>query len=179
MSDALTLSADDRAPLAPPLPPQKGFIRLSPLNARRLANFKANRRGYWSFWIFTVVFVLSLFAEFLANDRPVIARYKGELLFPTLIDYPEEKFGGFLAVTDYRDPVIAQEISANGFMIFPPIRFHHRTIQRDLPVPPEPAHRRFACATHLASGGCAMRRDCPKARRNWLQGYRMELARHR
>ena len=169
MSDALTLSADDRAPHAPPLPPQKGFIRLSPLNARRLANFKANRRGYWSFWIFTVVFVLSLFAEFLANDRPVIARYKGEWLFPTLIDYPEEKFGGFLAVTDYRDPVIAQEISANGFMIFPPIRFHHRTIQRDLPVPaPAPPTWRLADAQ---CAGIAQKRGgtgCKDIEWNWL-----------
>ncbi|HUN10959.1 MAG TPA: ABC transporter permease [Rhabdaerophilum sp.] len=121
--------------LAPPLPDKGRFIRLSPLNRRRLDNFKANRRGYWSFWIFAVLFVLSLFAEFIANDRPIIARYKGEWLFPVLVDYPEEKFGGFLAVTDYRAPVIAAEIRAHGFMIFPPIRFHHRTVQRDLPVP--------------------------------------------
>lgn len=120
---------------APPLPDKGRFIRLSPLNRRRLDNFKANRRGYWSFWIFSVLFVLSLFAEFIANDRPIIARYKGEWLFPVLVDYPEEKFGGFLAVTDYRAPVIAAEIRAHGFMIFPPIRFHHRTVQRDLPVP--------------------------------------------
>jgi len=125
----------DVAVLAPPLPDKGRFIRLSPLNRRRLDNFKANRRGYWSFWIFAVLFVLSLFAEFIANDRPIIARYKGEWLFPVLVDYPEEKFGGFLAVTDYRAPVIAAEIRAHGFMIFPPIRFHHRTVQRDLPVP--------------------------------------------
>lgn len=139
MSDAAMLSANDRAPMAPPVPEVKGllgrFIRLSPLNQRRLANFKANRRGYWSFWLFMVLFIVSLFAEFIANDRPVIAQYKGEWLFPALVDYPEEKFGGFLAVTDYRDPVIAEEIKAHGFMIFPPIRFHHRTINRDLPVP--------------------------------------------
>ena len=121
-------------PLPPPLPGGR-WLRLSPLNARRLANFKANRRGYWSFWIFLVLFGLSLFAEFLANDRPLIARYKGEWLFPVVVDYPEEKFGGFLAVTDYRDPEIANEIRANGFLLFPPIRFHHRTIQRDLAVP--------------------------------------------
>ncbi|OYU49673.1 MAG: peptide ABC transporter permease [Rhizobiales bacterium PAR1] len=169
MSDASILSADDRAPLAPPLPPQKGFIRLSPLNARRLANFKANRRGYWSFWIFTVVFILSLFAEFLANDRPILARYKGEWLFPTLVDYPEEKFGGFLAVTDYRDPVIAQEINANGFMVFPPIRFHHRTIQRDLPVPaPAPPTWRLSDAQ---CAGVAQKRGgtgCRDIEWNWL-----------
>ena len=87
---------------------------LSPLNQRRWANFRANRRGYWSLWIFLVLFVLSLFAEFIANDRPILASYKGEILFPTLIDYPEEKFGGFYAVTDYRDPVISDEIKSNG-----------------------------------------------------------------
>lgn len=169
MSDASILSAEDRAPLAPPLPPQKGFIRLSPLNARRLANFKANRRGYLSFWIFTVVFILSLFAEFLANDRPILARYKGEWLFPTLVDYPEEKFGGFLAVTDYRDPVIAQEINANGFMVFPPIRFHHRTIQRELPVPaPAPPTWRLSDAQ---CAGVAQKRGgtgCRDIEWNWL-----------
>ncbi len=91
------------APLAPALPKQ-GWIKLTPINQRRLANFKANRRGYWSFWIFLVIFVLSLFAEFIANDRPIVARYKGEWLFPVAVTYPEEKFGGFLARTDYRDP---------------------------------------------------------------------------
>src|SRR4051794_39369393 len=91
--------------LAPPMP-CKGFLQLTPINERRLRNFKANRRGYWSFWIFMVLFVLCLFAEFIANDRPIIASYKGEILFPVLVDYPEEKFGGFLAQTDYRDPVI-------------------------------------------------------------------------
>jgi microcin C transport system permease protein len=136
MSDtAASLAADDTAPLAPPLPAKGRFLRLSPLNARRLENFRANTRGHWSFWIFLVLFVLSLFAEFIANDRPILARYKGEWLFPVLVDYPEEKFGGFLAMTDYRAPVIAQEIRAHGFMVFPPIRFHHRTIQRNLPVP--------------------------------------------
>ncbi|RUY06075.1 ABC transporter permease, partial [Mesorhizobium sp. M7A.F.Ca.CA.004.04.1.1] len=75
---------------------------LSPLNKRRLQNFRANRRGYWSLWIFLVLFVLSLFSEFIANDKPIIASYKGEILFPVLVAYPEEKFGGFYAVTDYR-----------------------------------------------------------------------------
>jgi len=106
----------DVAVLAPPLPDKGRFIRLSPLNRRRLDNFKANRRGYWSFWIFAVLFVLSLFAEFIANDRPIIARYKGEWLFPVLVDYPEEKFGGFLAVTDYRAPVIAASLRKSARM---------------------------------------------------------------
>jgi microcin C transport system permease protein len=106
---------------------------LSPLNQRRWENFKANRRGYWSLWIFLILFVLSLFSEFIANDRPILASYKGEILFPVLIDYPEEKFGGFLAVTDYRDPVINDEIEANGWMIWPPVRYHYRTVNNEIP----------------------------------------------
>lgn len=106
---------------------------LSPLNKRRWQNFKANRRGYWSLWIFLVLFVLSLLAEFIANDKPIIASYKGEILFPVLVDYPEEKFGGFLAVTDYRDPVIRDEIEANGWMVWPPIRYSYRTVNNDIP----------------------------------------------
>ena len=106
---------------------------LSPLNQRRWQNFKANRRGYWSLWIFLILFVLSLFSEFIASDRPVLASYKGEILFPTLVDYPEEKFGGFYAVTDYRDPVIQEEIAANGWLIWPPIRYSYRTVNNDIP----------------------------------------------
>jgi len=106
---------------------------LTPINRRRLDNFRANRRGYWSFWIFLVLFVLSLFAEFIANDRPILASYKGELLTPVFVDYPEEKFGGFLAQTDYRDPAIADEINKNGWMIWPPVRFSYTTRNLDLP----------------------------------------------
>jgi microcin C transport system permease protein len=131
MTDAALSPA---APLAPSLPKQ-GWIKLTPINQRRLANFRANRRGYWSFWIFLVIFVLTLFAEFIANDRPIVARYKGEWLFPVAVTYPEEKFGGFLARTDYRDPVIADEINANGWMLWPPVRFSYATINLDLPKP--------------------------------------------
>jgi len=106
---------------------------LSPLNRRRWQNFKANRRGYWSLWIFLVLFVLSLFSEFIANDRPILASYKGEILVPVLVDYPEEKFGGFLAVTDYRDRVIQDEIEANGWMLWPPIRYSYRTVNNEIP----------------------------------------------
>ncbi len=120
--------------LAPPLP-AKGLLRLSPINARRMQNFKANRRGFWSLWIFLILFTVCLFAEFIANDRPVLVAYKGEILVPIFVDYPEEKFGGFLAETDYRDPVIRDEINANGFAIWPIIRFASNTINLDLPSP--------------------------------------------
>ena len=106
---------------------------LSPINERRWANFKANRRGYWSLIIFLALFLVTLFAELIANDRPLIARYKGETLFPVLVDYPESKFGGFLAVTDYRDPMIIDEIESNGWMVWPPIRYSYDTINKDYP----------------------------------------------
>jgi microcin C transport system permease protein len=106
---------------------------LSPLNQRRWRNFKANRRGYWSLWIFLGLFVFSLFAEFIANDKPIIAVYKGEVLFPVLVDYPEAKFGGFLAVTDYKDPVILDEIAQHGWALWPPISYSYHSINRDYP----------------------------------------------
>ncbi len=107
--------------------------KLSPINQRRLANFKANRRGYLSLRIFLALFFVTLFAEFLANDRPLLMSYKGELLSPVLTDYPESKFGGFLAITDYKDPVILDEIKANGWAIWPPISYSYDTINKDYP----------------------------------------------
>jgi microcin C transport system permease protein len=130
----MTDLAATHAPLAPPLP-RKGFLNLSPINERRLANFRANRRGYWSFWFFAILFVLTLFAEFIANDRPLIVHYKGEWLTPVFVDYPEEKFGGFLARTDYRDPVIRAEIAENGWALWPLVRYSYRTHNLDLPTP--------------------------------------------
>jgi microcin C transport system permease protein len=134
---------------------RQGWLRLGPMNRRRLHNFRRNRRGYWSFWIFVVLFVISLFAEFVANDRPIVASYKGEILFPVLFNYPEEKFGGFLAETDYRDPVISNEIEAHGWAIWPPIRFANNTHNLDLPTPaPSPptwALSRAQCQAALAA----------------------------
>ena len=151
------------APLAPALE-QKGFLKLSPINRRRLDNFKSNRRGYWSFWIFITLFILSLFAEFIANDRPIIASYKGEILFPVAKNYPEEKFGGFLAETDYRDPEIAREIEANGWMLWPPIRFSYRTHQRDLPTPAPSAPTWW-----LSDAQCqSVAQSCRAIEWNWL-----------
>jgi microcin C transport system permease protein len=120
--------AAEAAAIAPP--PRS---RLSPINRRRLANFRANRRGFWSLWIFLVLFIVTLGAEFIANDRPILVSYKGEILVPALIDYPEAKFGGFLAVTNYRDDFIAEEIAANGWAIWPPIRFNYQTVDGFLP----------------------------------------------
>ncbi|MCF1743237.1 ABC transporter permease [Paradevosia shaoguanensis] len=110
-------------------------IALSPLNQRRIANFRRNRRGVWSLWIFLFLFFVTLFAEVISNDRPIIAFYKGEFLVPALVDYPESKFGGFLAVTNFRDQVNQDEINANGWMLWPPIRFSYTTVDDTLSIP--------------------------------------------
>ena len=115
------------------------LFHLSSINKRRWKNFKANRRGYWSLWIFLVLFVISLLANFIANDRPILVSYKGELLMPALVDYPESKFDGFLATTDYKDPVIAEEIKAHGWMLWPPIRYSDGTVNKDYPTRKSPS----------------------------------------
>ncbi len=124
----------DGPPVEPPAATARhGF--LSPLNRRRLRNFRGNRLGYWSFLIFAALFVVSLFAELIANDRPILVSYKGAWLTPVFVDYPEERFGGFLAQTDYRSPEIAREIAENGWALWPPIPFSYNTINTDLPTP--------------------------------------------
>ena len=88
---------------------------LSPINQRRWQNFKANRRGYWSLWIFLVLFVVSLFAEFIANDKPFLVRYDGKFYFPVFVTYPETTFGGdFETAADYRDPYPAEADRREG-----------------------------------------------------------------
>jgi microcin C transport system permease protein len=107
----------------------------SPINRRRWENFKKNGRGYWSLWIFLVLFVATLGAELIANDRPLVVSYRGELLFPVVVNYPESTFGGFLAETQYRDPFIADEIDANGWALWPPIRYSYGTKDDYAPSP--------------------------------------------
>lgn len=111
-------------------------MALSPLTRRRLANFRANRRGWWSLWLFSAVFLLTLFAEFIANDQPLMLRFKGENYFPVFTTYTETAFGGeFDTAADYRDPYIRDLIEADGWMVWPPIRYSYRTINYNLPVP--------------------------------------------
>lgn len=119
------------------MPPQKSSFaeRLSPLNQRRLKNFRANKRGYVSLWLFLVLFFVTLFAELIANDKPLVLSYKGEILSPLFVDYPESKFGGFLPKTDYRDPFIEDEITANGWIVWAPVRYSYKTVNLDLPTP--------------------------------------------
>jgi len=111
-------------------------MKLDELNRRRLANFRANRRGWWSLWIFLALFGLSLAGELIANDRPVLVRYDGAFYFPFAKAYPETAFGGeFETAADYRDPAVAALIDAKGWILWPPVRFSYRTVNLDLPVP--------------------------------------------
>ncbi len=112
---------------------------MSPLNQRRLAMFKANKRGYYSFWIFLTLFTLSLFGEFIANDKPIVFSYHGELHFPVLILYTDRELGGALETeADYRDPFIREQIESNGWSVWPVVPYSYDTIDWDLP-PPYPA----------------------------------------
>jgi microcin C transport system permease protein len=124
-------------PLGVAAPPRAGGIRVSPINKRRWQNFKANRRGYWSLWLFAVMFFLSLFAEFIANDKPFLVKHAGHYYFPALFTYTETAFGGeFETAADYRDPYVQKLISDSaGYMVWPPIRYSYDTHNLDLPTP--------------------------------------------
>ncbi len=120
-------------------------MKLSPITQRRLARFRANRRGLWSFWIFTVLFVLSLFAEFIANDKPLLVRFDGHFYVPVLHTYSETTFGAEFMPTeaDYTDPDVAAAIGKHGWMIWPAIPFSYDTIVKnmDRPAPAPPSWR--------------------------------------
>ncbi|MBI5442521.1 MAG: ABC transporter permease [Deltaproteobacteria bacterium] len=119
------------------------MVRLTPLNRRRLENFRANRRGYWSLWIFLFFFVLTLPAEFVANEKPLLVRYDGSWYVPVVRSYPETTFGGdFATEAHYRDPQVQELIRKKGWILWPPLRYSYQTINYDLPVPaPAPPSR--------------------------------------
>ena len=111
-------------------------FNLTPLTERRLANFRRNRRGVWSLWIFGFLFFVALFAEVIANDKPLVVHFDGAFYSPVLIEYTETTFGGeFLTEADYRDPFVADLINAKGWMVWPLIRYSYDTINYDLQVP--------------------------------------------
>ena len=111
-------------------------MTLSPLNKRRLDNFKSNKRGWYSFWIFILLFLISIFADFIANEKPLLIKYNNQIYFPIINEYSETIFGGdFETEADYRDPYVKDLINSNGWMIWPIIPYTYDTIIRDLAVP--------------------------------------------
>lgn len=117
-----------------------------PLTLRRLENFRANRRGYWSLVVFTALFVTTLFAELIANDKPIMMSDGDQFYFPVIASYPETAFGGYFETeADYRDPFVQQLIEdQGGWMLWPLIRYSHNTIDYNLPgsapYPPSGEH---------------------------------------
>lgn len=111
-------------------------LRVTPLTLRRWAAFKTNRRGYVSAIIFLILFVVSLFAEFIANDRPLLVVHDGGIYLPVFKDYPETTFGGTFATNaDYTDPFVQKLIADKGWALWPPIPFSYRTAVANLPSP--------------------------------------------
>jgi microcin C transport system permease protein len=111
-------------------------MHITPINRRRIENFKANKRGYWSLWIFLGLFVISLFSEFIANDKPILVGYDGGIYVPVLISYPETTFGGdFPTEAEYADPEVQELILEKGWIVWPLIPYSYDTNVRNLPSP--------------------------------------------
>lgn len=111
-------------------------MALSPINQRRLTVFTANKRALVSFWLFVVLFLLSLFSEFIANDKPILVSFKGDLYSPAMVAYPETTFGGdFETEADYSDPYVQELINEDGWMLWPIIPYSYDTHIAQLPAP--------------------------------------------
>ncbi len=137
MDATVDRSADAATAKTAQTPAARHWLQLSPLNQRRLRVFKANKRGYYSFILFAALFFITLFAEFIANDKPFLVKYDGAYYMPIFKMYTEKQFGGeFETEADYRDPFVQDLIrKSGGWMIWPLIPYSYRTIKLDLPVP--------------------------------------------
>jgi len=150
-----------------PAPPK---FELSPINVRRWRNFKANRRGYWSLWIFLVLFVITLVAEFIANDKPIFIRVDGQNYFPVLVTYPDTDFGDvFGTAADYRDPHLQAYLAEHhAIQFWPPIPFSYNTI---VSHPPSPFPSKPTWLLNKADCEFAAKNDygqCGALEYNWL-----------
>ncbi len=171
MSVTPPIETQSLSSLGEAVPASQHGLRLSPLNRRRWHNFKANRRGYWSFWIFSILFIVSLFAELIANDRPFLIQYDGHLYFPAFVTYPETAFGGdFETAADYRDPYLQKLIKEKGGrIVWPLIRYSYDTHNLDLPTPapskPTWMLTEKECASVVERKGL---KSCRDLEYNWL-----------
>ncbi len=159
------------SPIGLAVPPERRRFALSPINRRRWQNFKRNRRGYWSLWIFLVLFFVSLFAEVVANDKPFLITLNGKLFFPAVVSYPETAFGGeFETAADYRDPFLQKVIADKGGTIWwPLIRYSYDTHNLDLPTPaPSPPTWRLTEAQCKAVVEKKNLKSCRDLEYNWL-----------
>lgn len=150
--------------------------RLSPVNQARWARFRRNRRGFWSLWIFAVIFVLSLASELIANDRPLVVHYQDRWFFPALVNYSESNFGGPLATrANYQDPWLAQRIEQRGWILWAPIRFGANSINyaTDLPFPSPPSAQNWLGTD--ANGGDVLARILYGTRISILFGLMLTL----
>jgi microcin C transport system permease protein len=122
-------------PMGIGIPVERRPQGLSPLNARRWRNFKRNKRGFWSLWLFLALFLISLFADFIANDKPLFIHFDGKSFFPVIFTYPDTEFGDDIGTAaDYRDPHLKQFLAdRHALVIWPPIRFSDRTINDNPP----------------------------------------------
>ncbi|MDO8876719.1 MAG: ABC transporter permease [Pseudolabrys sp.] len=157
------------------VPPERRWITISPLNKRRWESFKANRRGYWSLWVFLAMFFVSLFAEFVANDKPIYIHVNGQSYFPAVVTYPDTAFAKekdpllFGTAADYRDDYLMGLIKQeNGIVIWPPIKFSYNT-QVSKPPSPFPSKPTWMLnekdCDFAAKNGFA---KCGEVETNWL-----------
>jgi microcin C transport system permease protein len=151
--------------------PKPRLFSLTPLNRRRWENFKRNRRGYWSLWVFLLLFGISLFAEFIANDKPFMIMVEGKVYFPAIVAYPETAFGGeFETAADYRDPYLKTLIEKKGgTVVWPLIRYSYDTHNLDLPTPaPSPPTWQLTEAQCKAVVDKKKLTGCRDLEYNWL-----------
>ncbi|MBI0113272.1 MULTISPECIES: ABC transporter permease [unclassified Gilliamella] len=115
------------------------------INQLRWQRFKRNRRGYYSLWLFSILFIISLFSDFIFNDRPIFIKYQNNYYSPIFHFYPETEFGGqFKTQTNYLDPAVQNKIESDGWILWPPFRYTHNTVIHDttstFPIPPSKKH---------------------------------------
>ncbi|MGC1066462.1 microcin C ABC transporter permease [Pantoea agglomerans] len=151
-------------------------MTLSPLNQQRWQRFRHNLRGYWSLWIFLIIFLLSMGAELIANDKPLLVHYQQRWTVPLLFDYSETDYGGVLATAaDYQDPWLRQRIEQSGWAIWAPIRFSDSTINfaTEVPFPSPPSAQNWLGTD--ANGGDVMARLLYGTRISLLFGLMLTL----
>jgi len=157
------------------VPPTHKLIAISPINKRRWNNFKANRRGYWSLWLFLAMFFISLFAEFIANDKPIYIHVNGQSFYPALVTYPDTAFSKdkdpnlFGTAADYRDDYLMGLIKKeNGAVLWPPVRFSYNT---QVSKPPSPFPSKPTWLLTQADCDFAAKNNfakCSEVETNWL-----------